>query len=58
MDVACPLHVLDPLVGLALRVDHQRPPTGIAGEGSGGGGVDESLVGEPSLTCLYVAVVQ
>ena len=32
------LHVLDPLVGLALGVDHQWPPTGIAGGREGGRG--------------------
>ena len=35
MEVVGPLLVLDPLVGLTLRVNHQRPPTGIAGEVGG-----------------------
>ena len=38
LQVAPPLRVLHPLVGLALRVDHQRPGCGeVVGGGRGGG---------------------
>jgi hypothetical protein len=32
MDVISFLHILDPFVGLTLRINHQRPTSGIAEE--------------------------